>query len=548
MSGFQAELYHAPFGQYVQQMIRPDSGLNLFEPDFVILMIRLQDVIPELYNSFNRLSGRASEQLMEKWQALFESTLHKFRQINHARIICANYEDPAYLSAGIADAMASVSQQGVIDQLNQWLQSLGDKISQWTVLDVNRLARQLGRDAWYDPKMWLLARYPISDTASWSTAGEVTCLLRAVSGKTRKVLALDCDETLWGGILGDVGIEGIQLGQDFPGSAYRGLQQAALDLYHRGVVLVIASKNNHDNVMNVFANHPEMTLRPDHISYFAVNWDPKPQNLKKSAQVLSLGIDSYVFVDDNPVECEQMRTMLPQVKTVHLPSEVAYYESTLRRLNDFDQVSITAEDRQRGQMYRQTAQRVTLQEQMEDVEDFYRQLDMKASVAVDDPTCRQRAAQLTQRTNQFNMTTVRLTEAQIDEVIADPDRSLYLLSLKDRFGDNGNIGLAIISRQSEQAQIDLFLMSCRVLGRTVEQAFLSWIAQQEKSRGLIQLVGLCQPSPKNGPFLNFYKKWGMSLWEKDEQSGREKWSVALSEWDIRYPLPDWIEFNTLEKE
>jgi FkbH-like protein len=537
-------VYNAPYGQFFQELVNPQSGLHQHRPDAILLAVRLQDVCPDLYLRFNALSAPDIDALVTRWRNDFAEALEAFRRHSAARVLCTNYELPAYPSLGLAERRTQPSQLATLQALNDWLYELGARIADFHVVDLDAAAARCGRAHWTDPKLMYYARAPIAADCYWEYAGEITRVLRAITGKARKVLALDCDETLWGGILGDVGPTGILLGQDYPGNAYVALQRRALELYHRGVVLVVASKNDPAMVKEVFTSHPEMVLRPEHIAWFAVNWQPKPENLKQAAAGLNLGLDSFVFLDDHPVECAMMRELAPEVLTVQLPEDPALFEQTLARLTCFDQLAVSAEDRQRGAMYAQEAARAELKASAGDLESFYRGLQMKATLAVNRQAQLGRIAQLTQRTNQFNMTTVRRTESEVLALMQQAGTDVVTLRLVDRFGDNGIVGLAISQRQAEECVLDTFLMSCRVLGRTVEQMFLSWVALRARQAGAMRLVGRFIPTKKNRSFGGFYESWGMKL-EAADPDGSQRWVYDLTADGPALVLPPWIDVQVL---
>ena len=340
-----------------------------------------------------------------------------------------------------------------------------------------------------------------------------------------------------------MGISGICLGHDSPGNTYAAFQKRALELYHRGVVLIISSKNEHSAVMEVFERHPVMILRPKHISYFGVNWNPKPENLQKAAHVLNLGLDSFVFIDDSQVECAMVRSMLPEVLCVGLPEDSAEAERTLAELNCFDQLSISSEDRKRGQMYRQEASRVDLKTNVKDIQTFYHELGMTAVVSRNDLSHVSRASQLTQRTNQFNMTTIRRTESQIRELMSEANYDVFTLGLRDRFGDNGIVGLAVIEHKNGEDVLETFLMSCRVLGRTVETAFLSWLGSRSLNCGVAKFTALYRRTSKNEQFAELYKSWGMQLADDDASQNTQHWSYDLATGAAELELPVWIDIK-----
>jgi FkbH-like protein len=294
------------------------------------------------------------------------------------------------------------------------------------------------------------------------------------------------------------------------------------------------SKNDQANVLEVLEKHPEMVLRREHFAAMRINWEDKPGNLRSMAEELNLGLDSFVFVDDHPVECEMMRTALPEVTCIQLPPEPALFEQTLRSLDCFDQLSITKEDRKRGELYRAETSRRELASATMDLPTFYRQLEMVMSVSVDDPVHVGRAAQMTQRTNQFNMNTIRCTEDEIRAWVNNPSYRMVTLGLADKFGDNGVIGLAVIKIQPSAWHLHIFLMSCRVLGRTVEQLFVRWIAQQAAKVGVKQLTATYKPTAKNTPFAGFYHSCGFI----GPETGSDTWTLDLT--DAKKDIPDYI--------
>jgi FkbH-like protein len=545
VDGFRIEAKSTPYGQYMQELMNPQSGLIAGQPDVVLLAIRLQDTCPELYERFNALGSESIKALTDNWKNDFRQAVNAFRTHSNARILCCNYEQPAYPSMGLADGRSSTSQSTTITMMNHFLDELATEVGDFHVVDIDSLAARCGRDKWQDPKLLYWGRIPIAGGHHWDYVGEIVRMLRATGGKARKVLALDCDNTLWGGVLGDVGRDGIAIGHDYPGNAFVALQKRALELYHRGVVLVVASKNEGSAVLDVFENHPEMVLRPEHISYFAVNWEPKPQNLQHVAETLNLGLDSFVFLDDHPVECAMMREMAPEVRVVNLPKDPAHYERTLARLDCFDQLTVSDEDRRRGEMYRKEAARAEFRSKAGSLESFYEGLQMRMTIARNDESSVARAAQLTQRTNQFNMTTRRRTESEMLELMRSEAIEVFTVRLIDRFGDNGIVGLAVVCKKNYNAELDTYLMSCRVLGRSVETAFLAWIGRFLRESGARTLDGHFIPTIKNKPFAGFFESSGMSLKQRSDD-GAELWTLDLADLEVSLTIPSWIQIETQE--
>lgn len=536
-AGIGMQIYTGPFGQFEQELIDPASGLATFKPDVVILTLRLQDMCAELYDGFAALTEADVSRLIDDWIERLGTALSAYRDRAGGHILIQNYDAPADWSLGIADGSAVVSQRGAIGRANAALNSLAESMTNVRVMDYDALVSRHGRAGWTDPRLAAFARIPIAPRHYWSYAGFIVRHLRPLYGLSKKVLVLDADNTLWGGVVGDVGRDGIALGNDYPGNAHVAFQQRVLDLHHRGVILCIASKNEAGAVEDVLKNHAGMVLGPDHIAALRVNWEPKPDNLRLLAEELNLGLDSFVFMDDSPVECEMMRTALPEVMTIHLPAEPAAHAGVIAALDCFDQWSLSAEDRGRGKLYKAEAERSREKSTAVDLPTFYRGLEMKVSFSIDAPGDVVRAAQMTQRTNQFNMHTTRCTEDDIRAFMAAGDSRVITLALADRFGDNGIVGLAVVRVAAEAWTLRLFLMSCRVLGRTVEQGFVAWIGQQARAAGAARLVGEFAPTAKNKPFAGFYESCGFTTGEADGET--QHWTWPLDSADTT--IPDWID-------
>ncbi len=535
-AGFAFDTYVGPYGQFDRELIDPASGLAQFSPQVVVLAVRLADVCPAIYESFNSLSESEGRGLLDDWFARLESALRTFRQRCDAHLLVTNYDLPVAPALGLADRSATFSQEAMIRGANDRLRQVAASMPNVHVLDYDALVARHGRATWSDRRMALYARIPVSAANYWNFAGFLVRHLRPLYGLTRKVLVLDADNTLWGGVLGDVGLDGIALGPDYPGSAFAAFQRRVLDLYHRGIVLCIASKNEPGTVQEALEKHPNMVLRPRNFAAMRVNWEPKPKNLQELAADLNLGIDSFVFMDDSDVECDLMRQTLPQVLTITLPKEPAEYAAVVEALDCFDQWKISSEDRKRGELYRAEAGRKHLAAAAVDMPTFYRQLEMRVSLRVNDTSQVARAAQMTNRTNQFNMHTIRYAEDDVRRFMSDSGSEVVTLALSDRFGDNGVVGLAVIRKKPQAWVLHQFLMSCRILGRTVEKAFVSWIAGRAKAAGATELVGEFVPTAKNKPFSGFYASCGFVPGEPDGAVQRMVLSLASAD----VTLPDWI--------
>ena len=535
-AGLALDTYVGPYGQFEQALIDPSSALLASKPDVLLLAIRLQDVCPALYDSFCGLSRDDIEKLLDDWFERLTTALRAFAQQSSAYVLMQNYDYPASAALGIADSAAECSQRATITTANERLTTLAASLQNVHVMDYDALVAKHGRAQWSDARTALFARIPIASEHYWPLAGLYVRHLRPLFGLAKKVLVLDADHTLWGGVVGDVGLDGIALGHDFPGNAFVLFQKRILDLYNRGVVLAIASKNEPGSVEEVLEKHPEMVLRAEHFAAMRINWEPKPENVRKMAADLNLGLDSFVFVDDSPVECELMRTSLPQVMTVQLPADPAAYPGLIESLDCFDQPKVSAEDRRRGALYKAEAGRRAFQEEVVDLPTFYRRLEMRMTLYVDHAAHVARASQMTNRTNQFNMHTIRCTEDDVRRFMSSDEHEAITLALEDRFGDNGVVGLAVLHKGDDAWSAHLFLMSCRVLGRTVEQTFMRWIAARARAAGAKQLVGEFVPTAKNKPFAGFFE--GCGFRRSEPKDDIQLWTLDLADADTK--IPDWM--------
>jgi FkbH-like protein len=394
-----------------------------------------------------------------------------------------------------------------------------------------------GISAWFDPGLWHLSKHEVPHAAAPFYGDQVGRMLAAIRGRSSKCLVLDLDNTLWGGVIGDDGLEGIVLGQGTAaGEAHLALQRYAKRLSERGIILAVCSKNDEANAVAPFQKHPEMILKQADIACFVANWQDKAENLKHIARTLNIGIDSLVFVDDNPVERALIRRELPQVAVPELPEDPALYVQTIALAGYFEALDITAEDRERAELYRQNASREALRASATDMAGFLDSLQMQLTWQPFDQPGFKRIVQLINKTNQFNLTTRRYTEAQVTEVMRGEEEGRFVtlqLRLTDVYGDNGIIGLVIGQLTPRcDLEIDVWLMSCRVLGREVEQATLNLLAARAIELGCHRLYGAYMPTEKNSMVKDLYSKLGFTL-EDTQADGTTRWSLALAGFEPR---------------
>ena len=377
------------------------------------------------------------------------------------------------------------------------------------LIDIDAIQTQCGRPAFTDPKLYYIAKMPISLDLLPAVAKSVTDTIQALRGMVKKCIVVDLDNTLWGGIIGDDGMEGIQIGELGTGRAYSDLQRWLKELKNRGILLAVCSKNNEDIAKEPFEKHPEMVLRLDDFSMFVANWEDKASNIRRIQQTLNLGMDSFVFLDDNPFERKLVQGMIPEITIPELPEDPAQYVPYLRSLNLFETASFSLTDMDRTQQYREEAERTTLQTAFTSYEDYLASLNMKAVAAPFDEFHTPRIAQLTQRSNQFNLRTIRYTEAQIQELTHDENLITRRYSLKDRFGEYGLISVVILEKRPDKKLfINTWLMSCRVLKRTMEEFIINDIISVAKENGFTQVIGEYLKTPKNAMVEDIYERMG----------------------------------------
>jgi len=529
------------FNAYAQELLDQNSSLYHFEPDMVVLAVQTRDIAPDLWRNFTSLSPDEITAVVDQVISNFRTWIQAFRLNSQAHLILHNLEIPLMPANGILDAQPAISQVETIRRINGELAGLAREYTGVYVLDYDALVARHGRASWRDERKWLTVRLPIAANYLVHMANEWLRFIHPLAGKVCKALVTDLDNTLWGGVIGEDGIGGIKLDSEYPGAAYQALQQVMLDLYQRGIILAISSKNNLADAMEVLEHHPHMLLRPHHFAALRINWNDKAQNLREIAIELNIGLDAIAFLDDNPVEREWVRDQLPEVTVIDLPDDPMGYGQALRNNPVFERLNVSAEDRQRGRYYAEQRLRTELEQSITSLEDFYYSLQMEVEVSLVTPATLARVAQLTQKTNQFNLTTRRYSEQQIAEIAADPNSRIYSIRVRDRFGDNGLVGVAITYYRGQDCEIDTFLLSCRVIGRTVETALLSTIAEQACLEGSQRLVGWFLPTKKNAPAKAFYSSHGFTC--SGEQDQETRWEFDLTGGQII--SPPWIKRNSL---
>jgi len=494
------------YDNILQDIILPEGPLSRVKPDIIIVCFRLDQFSERITRACIGMQPGEITAITQEITDFIRNVLSEIRKKTAGGVLINNFEIPPYTPLGILDWQNRNSEPNLIRELNRQLIDITSGFPGVYIVDIENLKSIVGYQNFIDNRNWYLARLPYSHKALRLIAEEYAKFIRSLKGKTKKCLVLDCDNTLWGGIVGEDTINKIQIGSTYPGCIYAEFQQSILNMYRRGILLAICSKNNENDVLEVFENHPEMILKKEHFVAKKINWNDKVSNIREIAKDLNIGIDSLVLVDDNPFEINYVRQMLPEVEVIPFTTPEGYhYRDILSHSGLFDTVAFSEEDRTRNEIYRGDQCRQVLKSECRSLEDFFRDLQMEVTIKNADTFAIPRIAQLTQKTNQFNLTTKRYTESQIEEFSQSPEWCVRYLEVKDRFGSNGIVGVAILHFDDENAVIDSFLMSCRIIGRSIEDAFLLDCIECAKDRQCKTITGQYIPTKKNVIVQEFYK-------------------------------------------
>ncbi|UCE06741.1 MAG: HAD family hydrolase [bacterium] len=518
--GCAAEIQMGDYDNIVQESMGINEGLLKKETDCVLIFMKLENLSWSLVRNFSALQAEEVQNEVARIQETVTNILTGIRKQTDGMILWHGFELPLYPGLGIWDSQIPEGQTGVISELNNLLRTALQSVPNAYYVDLNLCLARVGGNTFYDDRYWHIGRAPYSRDALCEIASEDFKFIRALKGKNKKCLVLDCDNVLWGGIIGEDGMSGIKLSKTYPGSPYYEFQQEVLSLYNRGIILALCSKNNAADVWEVFNNHPDMVLKEKHIAAAEINWQDKATNLKQIAANLNIGLDSLVFVDDSEFEVNWVREAIPEMTVLHFPKDkTVEYRNLLASCGLFDTLTISAEDRKRGAMYKAEAQRKKLQAEVPDLESYYKSLEMVIEVKFADNFTLPRIAQLTQKTNQFNLTTRRYSEADIKSYMEAVDVDVLSLKLMDKFGDSGIVGVCILKYNEQKAVIDTFLLSCRILGRGVEDVFVIQALKLAKQRGCEAVIGEFYPTAKNAQVKDFFPKQGFEQFSSSNKNG-----------------------------
>lgn len=497
-------VFEADYDQIDAQLMDTGSEFYAFAPE-TVLLYRCTE---KLYERFVRtpLDARAAfaETEIEKIRAEWARVQHGTK----ADILFFAFlpmDDGVFGSYALREGSAFPYQ---LLKLNYLLAEAAREAGNVRLIDLEPIRAHMGYDAFHDPKLYAIAKMPISTQALPAVASRVVDAILARKGRFHKCAIVDLDNTLWGGVIGDDGLEGIQIGELGQGHAFTEFQTWLKELKNRGVMLAVCSKNDEANAKEPFLRHPEMVLKLDDFSAFVANWEDKASNIRRIQKELNIGLDSMVFFDDNPFERNLVRTMLPEVEVPELPEDPAEYTAFARMQNLFDTNSYSDEDRVRTERYLAEKSRTELSAGIDNYDDYLKALGMKAVCAPFDAFHIPRIAQLTQRSNQFNLRTVRYSEQEIEEIAANPRYITRYYTLRDRFGEHGLIAVVILEKRENELFVNEWLMSCRVLKRGMEQFIADSILRAAREAGVARVVGEYIPTPKNAMVKDLYASMG----------------------------------------
>jgi FkbH-like protein len=520
--GIAFDIWEADYDQILQSVLDDQSGLYQHEPEYVVII----ESSRKLQSRFYKISAQDREKFAQDHLEHISMITGKINKQLNTNIIWVNYAEIEDNIFGNFANKTSFSFLYQLRSLNLGLMDLAQKIKNLNICDLSSIQNQYGTDALYDERIYANTDNLITLDFLPSLAKRMTDIILSYNGRFRKCLVLDLDNTLWGGVIGDDGMEGIQVGDLGIGKVFTRFQQWILQLKERGIILAVCSKNTEAIAKEPFEKHPGMQIRLNDIALFVANWNNKVDNIRYIQSVLNIGFDSMVFFDDNPFEREMVKSDIPEIAVPDLPDDPAEYLSYLCTLNLFETASYTEDDSKRNEQYREEAGRIELQHNYANEDEFLQSLDMKAKVTRVNAFTLPRVAQLTQRSNQFNLRTVRYTEEEVKKIEEDKNATTICINLSDRFGDYGLISVGIARKEGEDTLfIDTWIMSCRVLKRGVEQLMLNELVSAAITMKCAYIEGEYIPTAKNGLVKDLYKNLGFS------EGGR--WRLELKNYTPR---------------
>lgn len=527
----QCTTYTGRYNQYNQEILDSQSDLYKFSPDLSFLFIDTRTILGDLFHHPYSISTNERKQFVDRKITEIKNLAEAFCKRSKSKLIITNFNIPSFSPYGIIETKMDYGFHQMINDLNHKLSSSFSNSNSVYIYDFNSFVLKRGEKNIFDYKQFLFGDMKVSLNHIPFLTNELVSYVIGYFGISKKCIVVDLDNTLWGGIIGEDGFNGIKLGPEPPGNAYLELQKILLSLYNRGIILAINSKNNSDDAIKVIKEHPYMLLREEHFACMKINWNDKISNMREIVNEINIGADSLVFIDDDPVNREYMKTRMPQVLTIDLPQDPSHYADTIKDMNEFSVLDITHEDKQRGKLYVEQRKRNELEKSAVDLEGFLKELDLKILIKNANEFTIPRISQLTLKTNQFNLTTKRYQETDIKRFSEDDSYLVGCAQVEDKFGDNGITGVFIVNKENPKEWfLDTFLLSCRVMGREVEKGILGHIIIKAQQNNVEKIKAQFIPTQKNKPIEEFLPKCGF-------QKENGYWVYRL---DSKFQIPPYL--------
>jgi len=500
--------YVGDYNQYNQDILKKDSKFYEFNPELTFLILDVRHVLGELFFLPYSISASEREELVKTKVKEITNLIKTIIKNSNSRVILTDLQIPTYSPYGINEQNEDFGVKQIVREINMKIKHENKNELLLSILDFNEFIQKYGEENVFSYKQFFSGDMKISIEYIPKFIDELMRFVNAVMGITKKCIVLDLDNTLWGGVVGEDGFNNIKLGDDPIGRSFVEFQKRLLALNQRGIILAVNSKNNFDDAMKVIKEHPNMILREDNFGCMKINWNDKVTNLHEISRELNIGLDSFVFFDDDPINREFVKNQLDQVFVVDLPSDSAKFARALTEMNMFESLKITEEDTKRKDMYLGQRKRVEFENKIGDFNKFLKQMNIQVLIKKADSFSIPRISQLTLKTNQFNLTTKRYQQDQISSFSDDKNKIVESAQVSDKFGDNGITGVYIVEKKDTEWIIDTFLLSCRIIGRGVEDVMLSQLIERARKENVKKIKGKFIPTAKNKPAENFYKEFG----------------------------------------
>jgi FkbH-like protein len=511
------------YNQYNQEILDTQSQLYQFQANITFLILDTRSILKDLWYSPYSIDEKARQNFIETKFQEIKNLIRVFLKNSNSKFIISNFTIPTKSNYGIFETKLKFGFQKMISKLNENLQNYVRNLDSVYLFDMNGFVSKHGENNVFDPKQFLFGDIKISLDFIPYLTNDLMGYVIATLGISKRCIVLDLDNTLWGGIIGEDGFDGIKLGSDPAGKSFVEFQKCLLGLFHRGILLAINSKNNFDDAIKVIEEHPDMILKKEHFASIKINWNDKVSNLKEISNELNFGLENFVFFDDDPMNREFMKSSLSEVLTVDLPNDPSKYVKILEDMIEFNVLEITNEDKQRGLMYSQQRERKKSEYSSSNLEDFLKNMDLKITIQKANNFTIPRISQLILKTNQFNLTTKRYSLEDIQKISQNNNMLIGCVQVEDKFGDNGITAVFIVEKNGTKEWIlDTFLLSCRVMGRQIEKSIISYIIKIAKQNGVDRIIATFIPTKKNQSIEKFLPDCGF-------KKEKNFWLISINE-------------------